>query len=192
MIVIGIDPGKSGGFAVLFAGQDVSTHKMPATYPEIWDLLKQITLPTAMANAIAYMEIVHAMPGEGVSSVETFLKNVGHLEMACYGLGIPLHRVAPATWQKGLGVPTIGAGARPVQNSDYGETDAEFKTRRKVWQAARNTGRRDKKNALKQIAQERFPYVSVTLATCDALLIADYGRRMRRGLPDGPGKGGKP
>ena len=35
----------------------------------------------------------------------------------------------------------------------------------------------EKKKALKEIAQKRFPELNLTLDTCDAALIAEYGRR---------------
>lgn len=39
----------------------------------------------------------------------------------------------------------------------------------------------ERKRALRDEAARRFPNVKVTLANCDALLIADYGRRQELG-----------
>lgn len=41
----------------------------------------------------------------------------------------------------------------------------------------------DRKRALRAEAARRFPTVKVTLDNCDALLIADYARRLERGRP---------
>jgi crossover junction endodeoxyribonuclease RuvC len=171
--IIGIDPGAKGGIAYIRPDGSAGHGPMPDTPAGILRFL------TAAANggAVAYVENVHPMPGEGVSSVWTFAKNVAHVEMACAGLGIPVNKVAPQTWQKCIGTSKrASVGDKPVQVCM--EADEVFKARKKAWLQRWNAAKRDKKNDLKCIAQERFPSLRVTLSTCDALLIADYGRRL--------------
>lgn len=66
---------------------------------------------------------------------------------------IPFEAVDAKDWQHALGIPR----RQPK------ETDSKWKGR------------------LKAKAEELFPRVLVTLNTCDALLIAEYGRRTRLG-----------
>ena len=49
----------------------------------------------------------------------------------------------------------------------------------KFYQLGRSTGysKTEWKNKLKAKAQQLFPGEKVTLATCDSLLIAEYGRK---------------
>ncbi len=50
------------------------------------------------------------------------------------------------------------------------------------WQAAMQCRSRGDKNITKRRAQELFPDVKVTHALADALLLAEYGRRVQLGL----------
>lgn len=99
------------------------------------------------------LERVGGMPGNGGSAMFNFGKGYGHLQMALLALGIPTEDVTPNKWEKSYQLGTSGK---------YTKTE---------W-----------KNRLKAKAQQLFPSLGkrITLATCDALLIAEYGRR--RGL----------
>jgi len=144
--IIGIDPGQSG--AISWTHEDgIRVEKMPNTIMELWDLICHIVADSAMIYRSrefkAYLEQVHSMPGQGVSSSFKFGNGFGHLEMALTAAGIPFERVSPQKWQKALGCLTGGD-----------------------------------KNVSKRKAQELFPQMKCTHATSDALLIAEYGRRL--------------
>ena len=49
---------------------------------------------------MAVLEKVHGMPGMNVSAVSSFMRNVGHIEMALIALDIPFTEVTPQTWMK--------------------------------------------------------------------------------------------
>jgi hypothetical protein len=53
------------------------------------------------------------------------------------------------------------------------------RVRPQVWQKAMGCLTRGDKNVSKRRAQELFPSIKVTHATADALLIAEYGRRIQ-------------
>jgi len=93
----------------------------------------------------AYIESVHAMPKQGVSSTFKFGQHYGSLLMGLACLEIPYERVAPGVWQRAMGCLTGG-----------------------------------EKNISKAKAQQLFPALKITHAIADALLIAEYGRRMRK------------
>lgn len=108
---IGIDPGVSGGIA--WTNEDgMRVEKMPDTIMGVWDLICHIVNDSAMiyrhTEFRAYLEQVHSMPGQGVSSSFKFGNGFGHLEMALTAAGIPFERVTPQKWQKTMGCMTKG------------------------------------------------------------------------------------
>jgi hypothetical protein len=154
-IYIGIDPGKSGGIAALDL-DNVLTIKMPETPADVLDYFHSIKnyMPINY-SCIAIIEQVGGYTGQGQpgSAMFKFGQGVGHLEMALLACSIPSESVPPRKWQKALGI------------------SAKKKTETKTqW-----------KNRLKSVAQRLFPSEKITLATADALLIAEYCRRKHQG-----------
>lgn len=141
-IIIGIDPGKSGAFCMIRNGNIMLLTKMPETNKAIYDLL----VPYGKLGAIAYLENVHAMPGQGVTSMFSFGKGYGALEMALIATGISTVSVSPKRWQKYY---------------SFGSRGELSKTE---W----------KKKLLKK-AQQLFPKNKITLQVADSLLLAKYG-----------------
>lgn len=101
-------------------------------------------------NSVCTLERVGGMPGNGGSAMFNFGKGYGHLQMALIALEIPTEDITPNKWEK---MYQLGSSGK------FGKTE---------W-----------KNKLKAKAQQLFPSLGkkITLATCDALLIAEYGRR---------------
>lgn len=104
--VIGIDPGLSGGIAVIDNGHILAIHKMPV----VKSGTKKVIDPHGFAEmlkeyddcAVAVIEKVHAMPGQGVSSMFNFGMGFGILQGALAALSIPTLFATPQTWQKGI------------------------------------------------------------------------------------------
>jgi hypothetical protein len=167
-IFIGIDPGVSGGIAVIDTVYViVRATKMPITERDIFDCLDcSDAIPVA-----AMIELVHSMPNDGVRQAFTFGQNYGSLRMALAALQIPLEAVSPAKWQAPFRLPPL---------SKFLPDD--FKVLgKKEKQAARSRAKTQKKNAHLRRAQELFPAIKVTHAIADALLIAEYCRRTHGG-----------
>jgi len=101
MRILGIDPGQSGGIALLGEITPMAS-KMPDTEKDIFDLLDSYD------GNRAYIEAVHAMPGQGVSSCFKFGRNYGFLRGCLIALGIPFETVTPQKWQKALGCLSHG------------------------------------------------------------------------------------
>lgn len=112
MNIIGIDPGKSGGIALLSPQKGPFVEATPHTIHDLWDLLESLVRehpPSERPNHLtAYIELVHSSPQMGVTSAFTFGNGYGHLEMALAALNIPMVRVRPQLWQKTLGCLTKG------------------------------------------------------------------------------------
>lgn len=148
---LGIDPGKSGGMAVLH-GPDVDAVAMPKTEG---DILHWILACNYNYRSIAVIEKVSGFIGQGHpgSAMFNFGCGYGGLRMALLASAIPFEETAPRRWQKAMGIPP--------------RKRAESKTQ---W-----------KNRLKARAQQLFPGIDVTLSTADALLIALYCKRKHEG-----------
>lgn len=96
--IIGLDPGKSGGIAVLREGLAPMAFKMPDTESDIYHLLSGIE--RADGRVVAYIENVHSSPQMGVKSAFTFGMGYGGLRMALMCLGIPFTEISPGKWQR--------------------------------------------------------------------------------------------
>jgi crossover junction endodeoxyribonuclease RuvC len=104
-IVIGIDPGKKGGVAVLMNGTLIMLQ--PLTNENL-----KMALHGAKAAAYAYEELnrecrlvafvekVGARPGQGVTSMFHFGENYGFVQGMLYANEIETVLVTPQTWKK--------------------------------------------------------------------------------------------
>lgn len=153
--IIGIDPGKSGGVAIVRSYGDgspidASAVPMPATEWDLYEILR-----TQYGTTRVFVEKVNAGPKMGSSAAFKFGRAVGVIHMAVLWAGHPLEYVSPQKWQKALGLIVSGRG--------LGQNDTA------------------KKNRNKAMAQQLFPGIKFTHATSDATLIAEYGRRQLNG-----------
>ena len=145
-VFIGIDPGKSGGIAIIY-NDGYYVKKCPNTVLEMAnELIPLSDVPDIQKYAI--IEQVHSMPGQGVKSVFTFGQGYGQWLGILATLKIPYIQVTPHKWIK-----HYGSMPKP---------------------------KKDRKNHLKHLAQQRFPDVKITLATSDAILIANYLRETNK------------
>jgi crossover junction endodeoxyribonuclease RuvC len=102
MRYLGIDPGASGGIALVGSGPP-SACKMPETERDISDLFLSL-LPLDYA----LIEKVHSMPAQGVSSVFKFGMSYGFLRGMLIAHRIPFGEVQPEKWQKTMNCLTHG------------------------------------------------------------------------------------
>lgn len=108
MIIIGIDPGKKGGIATV-----VSDVRDPAN--EIgWIMPKDVagaahSLRSLQGRAkrlgigvVAYVELVHSMPRQGVASTFSFGRGFGEIIGMLAALGIRTELVSPQKWKRAV------------------------------------------------------------------------------------------
>lgn len=97
MIYIGIDPGKNGGIATIGCSEFSEFTKV---YSD--DGIKQLCsqLTRLRIDCICYVEQVHAMPKQGVSSTFNFGVNFGFIQGVLKAYGIPYELVTPQKWKK--------------------------------------------------------------------------------------------
>jgi Holliday junction resolvasome RuvABC endonuclease subunit len=143
---LGIDPGASGGIAVV--GDRCEAHKMPETLRDILDLI--LALKARHDIRFALLEELHAMPAaveeklgikRGSISMWKLGAHYGALKMALTAAGIRFDERVPAVWQKIMCCRTGG-----------------------------------NKNISKARAQQLFPDLKITHHIADALLIASTAR----------------
>lgn len=149
MIYLGIDPGVSGGIAVIDDGGTViATFKLDGmSERDIVDTLDTWNPQLARHDGTkAVLERVGASPQMGVTSAFTFGRWIGALRMALTACRIPFDEVTPQKWQAVMGCRSRGD-----------------------------------KNVTKRRAQQLFPSRTITHAIADALLMAEYCRRVERG-----------
>lgn len=99
--IMGLDPGASGAVAFYYPNspQLISAYDVPLVDKQInaaalYDLIRNY------GPALAVVEIVHAMPKQGVSSSFNFGKSYGTALGVVGSLKIPTVHVSPTKWKK--------------------------------------------------------------------------------------------
>lgn len=103
-VYLGIDPGASGGMAVL-RGDHLTCIGMPETERDIWDWIAGSTATLAIIEKVGGFIKGNPAPG---SAMFNFGQNYGSLRMALIGLKIPFVEAQPQKWLKSLGIPARG------------------------------------------------------------------------------------
>jgi hypothetical protein len=99
---IGIDPGKSGGFAIIDEYGDVTAENMPDGVEEIVDRLAEIKRLHPKIECVIEKTGTY-VPGNSGVAAATFARHCGNLEGVVHAIGMPLTQVAPSVWMKRLG-----------------------------------------------------------------------------------------
>ena len=145
-MLIGVDPGKSGGIAVITWNFNNINTKICTAY-KCQDTVQKMSSFVKMLRKDAkhitcYIENVHAFPTDGRSSAFKFGVNFGMWQGILSSFDIETEFITPRTWQSFFGeLPKI---------------------------------KKDRKNMIKEIATRKTGIKS-TLATADAICIALYG-----------------
>ena len=103
MIVIGIDPGKSGGLVEIHSkNKKCSLHKCPSTTQEMASLLRTAKHSAFVDNLpiLVAIEKVHAFPTDARSAAFKFGMNYGMWLGIIGALSVPVIEIAPQTWMK--------------------------------------------------------------------------------------------
>ena len=103
MIVVGIDPGKSGGIVSINSSTNkCSINKCPKTPNEMSSLLLSAKNSAFIDNLpiLVVIEKVHAFPTDARSAAFKFGMNYGMWLGIIGALSLPVVEVAPQTWMK--------------------------------------------------------------------------------------------
>ena len=111
MLIIGIDPGISGGICFLKNRKIIDVIEMPSMavgkknkkQVNGSQIFNEITLRIKDFNkedVKVVIEQVSAMPGQGVTSMFNFGQSFGILKGICSAMNLPMYFVRPAKWKK--------------------------------------------------------------------------------------------
>lgn len=165
MIYLGIDPGLDGALAAItvfgppinshfvdiFDTPTVSVARTGGKYKREYDIAAMQKRLVEIGGTYAVIEKVHAMPGQGVTSMFSMGYGCGLWEGLLAGLGIPYTRVAPQTWQKTM-LRDEGKG----KDASRLQAQRLFPARAELFARKKDDGR------------------------ADAVMLAEYGRRLHR------------
>lgn len=160
MLFIGIDPGLTGAVAAINEmGQIITVQDTPMLAVKKGKGTKHVYVETAMAKILEStvhiygtscitIENVHAMPGQGVTSMFSMGTGFGLWLGIAAALCIPIERMEPHTWKQIVGIPTgsdknasivlasrIFPSASLSRKKDHGRADALLiaEARRRRW-----------------------------------------------------------
>lgn len=159
MMILGIDPGASGAFALL-DGESVIVEIMPLDEDGKLDLKELNRLLRAYADQITYAYLEEAQIRMAQGGQLSFIRNFGIIEGMLACLGVKTTVVRAGLWSKEF---------------DHGVTEKVLKKRKKMIKVAR-----------RGIAESLYPGIDLLRTpNCkfpdegivDALLIATYGWR---------------
>ena len=111
-IILGIDPGLHGAIACLSLDRGlVKVARMPTVKVTVGKVSKTRIACQELARFIieqkpqhAFLEAVHAMPGQGVTSMFTFGQAFGQIEGVLAALRVPVTYVTPTSWKREMQV----------------------------------------------------------------------------------------
>tara|TARA_B100000029_G_C17202192_1_gene824807 strand:- start:108 stop:587 length:480 start_codon:yes stop_codon:yes gene_type:complete len=109
MLIIGIDPGITGGISILKNKKVLEVYDTPTMIDgkknkrqvngsQITNIIKE-----QLKNdneVMVVVEHVNAMPGQGVTSMFNFGQSFGVIKGICAALSLPIHFVRPTKWKK--------------------------------------------------------------------------------------------
>ena len=159
MIIVGIDPGKTGAMAIVHPDGAVLLYDVPtinlkgkdkpawSEWSRSWCMGLDLAVPDMVV-----IEDIAARPGQGVTSMFTFGRTLGFAHgLVAATTSCPVHFVTPSVWKGKLGLLNSSKGASREKARTFYPRAACHLTR------VKDDGR------------------------AEAILLADYGRRFLAG-----------
>ena len=128
--IIGIDPGKSGAFAVLDCDEmQVTTHDMPGTLDEKLTLIADIGKVKC-----AWLERPFFPRMIGIKNAVTIAQAYGELKACLFYMGVPTFEVDPSAWKKTMRLSTDKNASRALASQYFPDASDQ-------WARAKDDGR---------------------------------------------------
>jgi len=133
-LVLGCDPGAKGALALL----STSRPWQPSRIVDVIDMPEATgsALGTHLRDwladhsphtvAVAWVEQVHSMPGQGVASTFKFGANYGSVLGALGAMGIPVELRTPSVWKKAMRVTADKGSSRQAATQLWPERARDF------------------------------------------------------------------
>ena len=140
MLVLGIDPGSSGGLAIVKKSLNalpkiILALRMPTVTIYGKKIIDTKKIASELQNhtiEVSIIEKVHAMPRQGVTSSFQFGRNFGGIEALSYIYSKRVDYIAPAIWKKSLGLGASKKESLDLARLKFGESD--------LWNVKSNDG----------------------------------------------------
>lgn len=151
MRVLGIDPGKKGGYCLIGPTGELKLYaRMELNGREISvQPFVNLLCPSDSVKTLVVIEKVHSMPGQSSQSTFTFAEGYGKIKGVCEALGVSYELVHPQTWKREV-----------LQGSDRSKEAAIEWVKRRYPEVDLGKGGRVDSDGI-----------------ADAVCIAEYGRR---------------
>ncbi len=102
---LGVDPGMTGGFALVVDGELFDIRDMPVVAKQVSPaLVADIVGDFQRWNLVAVVEQVASMPGNGVAGMFRFGVAYGVILGVTATIGYPIVHVRPNIWKKAMGL----------------------------------------------------------------------------------------
>mgnify|MGYP001259716292 CR=1 FL=1 len=206
-LIIGIDPGINGAIAVIDIKNDTTeVFDVPTVKVEVsgrnkktrkkseYDKLSMSDLfkKYAKRKVVVVMEQVHAMPGQGVTSMFNFGRGVGLWEGIFAAYGWEPEFVTPQSWKKEYGDRLFKNMTKPdilktMKKADYNRASVaerkEYDEAKKKFESSKKSAKDDAKDEARTLAVELYPQLDDQFNRkkdsdrAEALLIAEQKRR---------------
>lgn len=206
-LIIGIDPGISGAIGIIDVKNDnievfdVPTIKIDNPNRKAKQKTKNEYDKIAMGKllsqyskrkVVVVMEKVHAMPGQGVTSMFNFGRGVGIWEGIFAALGWEPELVTPQTWKKEYGDKLFKSIIKPdiiksMKKSDYNRASVKeraiYDLADKSYKLEKQSGKDEAKSMARSLIVELYPDMADSFKRkkdsdrAEALLIAERKRR---------------
>lgn len=121
-LILGIDPGKSGAFALLDCDEmGVATYDMPGTLDEKLALIVDIGKVKC-----AWLERPFYPRAIGIRNVVTISQAYGELKACLFFAGIPTFEVDPSAWKKTMRLSTDKNASRALASQYFPDSSDQW------------------------------------------------------------------
>lgn len=106
-LILGIDPGKGGGIAVIDHKKGASAMKFPKELGVLSAMMESFMVGYKAKDIYVMIEHVHSFPTDSRPAAFSFGRNLGHWEGIISTFELDIDTVAPRKWQQHYDIPTI-------------------------------------------------------------------------------------
>lgn len=197
-IIIAVDPGITGGIAIIEGKKKPTIHKIPVLQivvnkkkKKIYDLeiISEILESYSGKDVLFVQELVSAMPNQGVTSSFNFGWSAGATLGIAAGKGFDRYEVRPQAWKKHfpeLNTQTIQnlkeeAKKLRIEAKTIKDKDLK-KANKKELERINRQVKTEAKNASRELASKKYPKLADLFVKknsdglAEALLIAIFGK----------------
>lgn len=112
-VFIGIDPGKSGGIALIDTQEN---YQVAQEFSEdgLISVCEEIRIKGKTMKVMCCLEKVGSRPGQGVVSMFNFGQSVGYIKGVLESFRIPYQEITPQKWKREFGLTSDKAASAEV------------------------------------------------------------------------------